>query len=111
MRGLPGHARSAIEREKKQARRVERGEERAQQEQAPDRSVAAVERGREDLVLREEAREHRHTGEPEASDRRGDRRGHHPRRQPTHLANVLLAAETVDNAPCAEEEERLEEGV
>ena len=78
VRSLLGHARSAVEREEEQTRRVERGQERAQQEQAPDRPVTAVERGGEDLVLREEARESRHSGEPEGSDRRRDRRGHHP---------------------------------
>ena len=110
VRRLLGHARRAEEGEEKEAEGVERGEERAQQEDRPHHAVA-VEGGREDLVLREEAGEERHAGEPRGADRHRDRRRHHARGEAAHLAEVLLAAHAVDDAACAEEEQRLEEGV
>ena len=83
--------------------------------------VAARERCGQDLILREEPRETRDTGNGQRGDPHERRRERHPLPQPTHVPHVLgffaavgvviRVVQSVDHATRAEKEERLEEGV
>src|SRR6478672_9457678 len=57
----------------------------------------SIESGRDDPVLRPEARERRDAGERERSDEECSMGERHRLAQPAHPADVLLAAEVVDD--------------
>ena len=93
--------------------RVERGEEGG--EVADDRqhhvAAAALDREREDLVLREEARHRRHAGQRQRADRERDERERHRLPEAAHAVERLGARHRPDDRAGAHEQQRLEEGV
>ena len=104
----------AAEDDEQHPERVEAGEERAGdagREQDVPEPVLAPERCGEDRVLGEEPGERRHPGEREPADQHRPPRLRHQPPQAAHLSDVLLPAQRVDDDPCAEEEQRLEERV
>jgi hypothetical protein len=109
-----GDAALAEERHEEEAPGVVRGEQRddeADDAEHRHRVRARRERAPEDLVLAEEARERPDARERQDADRHGGERDRHLAPEAAHALHVLLAAEPVDDAAGAEEEERLEERV
>ena len=111
---LDERARLAAEDGEVEPERVEAGEERADEpggvERRAERRVQRERRG-DDAVLRPEASEDRDAGERERADEEREVRPRHDRSQPAHLADVLLAAQVMDDEASAHEQQRLEEGV
>ena len=62
-----------------------------------------------DRIFREEARETRNTGNSETTYEEGDLRDAHALAEAAHLADVLLAAHSMDNTARTQEQQRLEE--
>ncbi len=94
-----------------QPERVEPGQECPDERDDPedDAIPVRVQRGGDDRVLREEARERRDADERERAREERPPRPWHELTDAAHLANVLLAGKRVDDDACGHEEQRLEE--
>ena len=116
----------AHERHRHEPAHVDRRQQRRERRQAPEEVEhglprAPAEHRRQDLVLREEAGEHRDAGDGQRRDPHQRRGPRHPAAEPAHVPHVLRVGMAVgrvigvvhgvDHAARTEEEHRLEEGV
>ena len=111
VRNLGRGAQLAEEGQEEEPEHVERGETRGERTDRPERVVPGAPSVGEDLVLTEEAGETGRAGDRERADEERPPRDRHLFAESAHLAHVLLAAHSVDDAARAEEEQRLEERV
>src|SRR5438045_3944622 len=86
-------------------------EERRNDPERPQHFVIARIGLPENLVLREEARERRYTGDGDRADQKRVERDRQVLAQAAHVAQVLLAAERVNHGAGSQEQQRLEERV
>src|SRR5208337_5538582 len=91
-----------------------KGSEACRDEADEPKQFAAV-RTREgfpkDFILAEESRKKRRAADGQRCDEHGLRGGGNSVPKPSHLAHILLAAQSVNHAPRSQEEQGLEEGV
>ena len=91
-----------------------KGREACRDEADEPKQCAAVRTGKgfpKDFVLAEESREKRRTADGQRSHKHGFRGGGDSVPKASHLAHILLAAQSVNHAPRSQEEQSLEEGV
>ena len=110
-RGRSRYAPLAVERQEHEAEHVGGRQQRREHADGPEDPVAVRERAPEDLVLAEESGEPGHAGNRDRADQEGPVGDRQPLLQAAHVADVLLAAERVDDRARPEEEQGLEERV
>src|SRR5262245_54049919 len=100
-----------VERQEHEPKHVGRGEQRREGANRPQQRMPRDERLEEDLVLAEEAGQRKYTGNGDRADQERPIRERQLFLETTHVADVLLAVQRMDDGARAEEEQRLEEGV